>query len=158
MSKVCKIILVDEVNCACVGLSRDHYAYFYEKYGIHTENYFFSPKYQLGAWDGKIRYFHKTGKTYITLLDEIVPMIANLGYDIELQDKRKSLPVTPPPIGEDFFSHIVNADGEPGTDADQSIDSGPEECDRSDVDSPLCPANPGRPTAGSPGSQQDETP
>ena len=122
MSKVCKIILVDEVNCACVGLSRDHYAYFYEKYGIHTENYFFSPKYQLGAWDGKIRYFHKTGKTYITLLDEIVPMIANLGYDIELQDKRKSLPVTPPPIGEDFFSHIVNADGEPWKVRDYQVD------------------------------------
>lgn len=122
MSRVCKIILIDEVNCACLGLSRDHYAYFYEKYGIHTENYFFSPKYQLGSWDGKIRYFHKTGKTYITLLDEIVPMISNLGYEIELEDKRKTLPVAPPPIDENFFSHILNNDGEPWKVRDYQVD------------------------------------
>jgi len=113
MTKICKIVLIDEVNCACIGLSRDHYAYFYEKYGIHTENYFFSPKFQLGSWDGKIRYFHKTGKTYITLLDEIVPMIVDLGYEIQLDDRRKSLPVTPELIDEDFFSDVIGDDGKP---------------------------------------------
>jgi superfamily II DNA or RNA helicase len=113
MTQKCKIVLIDEVNCACLGLSRDHVAYFYEKYGIHTENYFFSPKFQLGSWDGKIRYFHKTGKTYITLLDEIVPNIAALGYDIEVEDKRKSLPVTPKLIDENFFEGIYTDDGKP---------------------------------------------
>ena len=113
MTRTCKIVLIDEVNCACLGLSRDHFAYFYEKYGIHTENYFFSPKFQLGSWDGKIRYFHKTGKTYITLLDEIVPNIIDLGYEIELEDKRKSLPVTPEPINENYFCGIKDKDGKP---------------------------------------------
>jgi len=122
MTKICKIVLVDEVNCACLGLSRDHMAYFYEKYGIHTEGYFFSPKFQLGSWDGKIRYFHKTGKTFITLLDEIVPSIVDLGYEIELQDKRKSLPVTPKPIDEKFFSHINDDDGKPWKVRDYQVD------------------------------------
>ena len=111
MTKACKIVLIDEVNCACLGMTRDHIAYFYEKYGIHTENYFFSPKFQLGSWDGKIRYFHKTGKTYITLLDEIVPSISELGYDITLEDKRKFLPVTPEPINENYFEGILAPDG-----------------------------------------------
>ena len=113
MSKVCRIVLIDEVNCACLGMSQHHTLYFYEKYGIHTENYFFSPKYQLGSWDGKIRYFHKTGKTFITLLDEIVPAIVEFGYDIEIEDKRKSLPVKPEPIDESFFSHIMDKEGKP---------------------------------------------
>ena len=113
MSLKCKIVIIDEVNCAVLGLTLNHYAYFYEKYGIHTENYFFSPKYQLGSWDGKIRYFHKTGKTFITLLDEIVPNIASLGYDIELQDKRKTLPVTPALIDEDYFSNVIAPDDKP---------------------------------------------
>jgi len=111
--KECKIILIDEVNCACLGLSRDHAAYFYEKYGIHTENYFFNPKFQLGSWDGKIRYFHKTGKTFITVLDEIVPSIIGLGYDISVEDKRVALSIAPPPIDKDFFSNIIGKDGEP---------------------------------------------
>ena len=113
MSKVCKIILIDEVNCACLGMSQAHNMFFFEKYGIHTENYFFSPKYQLGSWDGKIRYFHKTGKTYITLLDEIVPDIVEFGYEIELEDKRNSLPVTPELIDENFFSIVLGPDGKP---------------------------------------------
>ena len=113
MSKVCKIILIDEVNCACLGMSQAHNMFFFEKYGIHTENYFFSPKYQLGSWDGKIRYFHKTGKTYITLLDEIVPDIVEFGYDIELEDKRNSLPVTPELIDENFFSTVMDKEGNP---------------------------------------------
>ena len=113
MAKVCKIILIDEVNCACLGMSQAHNMFFFEKYGIHTENYFFSPKYQLGSWDGKIRYFHKTGKTYITLLDEIVPDIVEFGYEIELEDKRNSLPVTPKLIDENFFSTVLGPDGKP---------------------------------------------
>lgn len=113
MSKVCKIVLIDEVNCACLGMSHDHNMYFFEKYGIHTENYFFSPKYQLGSWDGKIRYFHKTGKTFITLLDEIIPDIVEFGYEIELDDKRNSLPVIPEPIDENFFSSVNDKEGNP---------------------------------------------
>jgi len=111
--KECRILLIDEVNCACLGLSRDHAAYLYEKYGIHTENYFFNPKFQLGSWDGKIRYFHKTGKTFITLLDEIVPIIIGLGYEISVEDKRVALPIAPPPIDKDFFSDIIGKDGKP---------------------------------------------
>jgi superfamily II DNA or RNA helicase len=106
MGHRCTIRLLDEVNCVCSGLTKDHIAYFYEKYGIFAENYFFNPKYQLGSWDGKIRYFHKTGKTYITLLPEIIPFIAGLGYDIDLEDRRKAAPVTPSPIDEDFFNDV----------------------------------------------------
>jgi len=107
----CKIVLIDEVNCACLGLTRDHAAYFYEKYGIHTENYFFNPKFQLGSWDGKIRYFHPSGKTYITLLNEIVPSIVGLGYTITLEDKRAALPISPPPIDKDFFADVIGKNG-----------------------------------------------
>ena len=44
MKKICKIILLDEVNCILTGLTADHYVYFFEEYGIFTENYYFSPK------------------------------------------------------------------------------------------------------------------
>jgi len=106
MSRTCKIILLDEVNCVCLGLLKDHYAYFFEKYGIFAEGYFFNPKYELGSWDGKIRYFHKTGKTYITLLDEIVPSIVDLDYEITLEDRRQSIAVEPDLIDDKFFQHI----------------------------------------------------
>ncbi len=106
MSLKCKILLLDEVHCVCLGLLKDHYAYFFEKYGIFTEGYFFHPKYELGIWDGKIRYFKKTGKTYVTLLDEIVPSIVDLGYEISIEDRRKNFLVEPTLIDENYFQHI----------------------------------------------------
>ncbi len=108
MSRTCKILLLDEVHCVCLNLTKDHFAYFFEKYGIFAEGYFFNPKYELGSWDGKIRYFHKTGKTYITLLDELVPSIIQLGYEISVEDRRQALSVEPEMIDEFFFQHIID--------------------------------------------------
>lgn len=108
--KTCTVRILDEVSCAIIGLHPDHIGYFYEMYGVFAANYYFNPKFKLGAWDGKIRYFHKTGKTYVKLLDEIIPKIAALGYTINLDDLRQTSLITPRKIEKDFFSHIINPD------------------------------------------------
>ncbi|MBV1952719.1 MAG: hypothetical protein KUG64_11065, partial [Cycloclasticus sp.] len=72
------ITIEDEVHCNIHGLKPDHNNHFYKAYGILTESYFFNPKYKLGSWDGKIRYFHATGQTHIYLLTEIIPTIVSL--------------------------------------------------------------------------------
>jgi len=107
-NRPCKIVLIDEVNCVITGLHADHIIYYYEKYGILTESYYFSPKYQLGTWDGKIRFFHKNGKTFIHLLQEIVPSLIRLGYNVQIEDNRRTPSVNVKPIGEDFFSDIID--------------------------------------------------
>ncbi len=104
----CKIILLDEVNCIFVGLHPDHIIYFYEKYGIFAKGYFFNPKFQLGSWDGKIRFFYKDGKTYVNMLADIVPRVIGLGYEISMEDRRTAVSVVPELIDEDFFSHIID--------------------------------------------------
>jgi len=109
----CKLIVLDEVNCIFVDITPDHLLYFYDKYGFFAKGYFFNPGYQLGSWDGKIRFFHKTGKTFVNLLDDLIPRLVNLGYDITMDDKRTGQLVAPELINEDFFSHIITEDGEP---------------------------------------------
>lgn len=109
-NRKCKIILLDEVNCTFVGLHPDHFVYLYEMYGIFTDNHFFNPKFQLGSWDGKIRFFHKDGKTFVNLLDELVSRVINLGYKIELDDRRTARAITPEPITESFFSYVNDPD------------------------------------------------
>lgn len=106
----CKIIIQDEVNCVFVGLHPDHIAYLYEEYSAFATNYFFNPKFKLGSWDGKIRYFFKTGKTYVKLLDSIIPTIIGLGYKIDIEDKRSTQHVNPPHITENFFEGIFVPD------------------------------------------------
>lgn len=88
MSK-CFITVKDEVWCTISGLSPTHTEVLWNELGVHVDGYFFMPTYKLGRWDGKIRFFEKTGKTYVRLLDRILPYLEKWGYDIELVDKRE---------------------------------------------------------------------
>ena len=88
MSK-CYITVKDEVWVFITGLHGSHNEFLYNKFGIYKDGYFFAPTYKMGRWDGKIRFFEKTGKTYSRLLDKIIPIVDGWGYEIELKDERK---------------------------------------------------------------------
>lgn len=107
---VVRIRVLDEVTAAVLGLKPEHLDHFHELYAVKAPNYFFHPKYKLGQWDGKIRYFHKTGKTYVYLLEEIIRQVKRFGYKIKLEDLRTSEVVQPPAIEKDIFSHIGHLD------------------------------------------------
>lgn len=110
--KIAKIIVYDEVNVRVTGLEGEHLKDLYNTYGILTDNHFFSPKYKLGSWDGKIRYFKMDGTTYYHLLDEIMPKLVHWGYTVQFADNRTGTYVTPPTVTKDFFSECVWPDSE----------------------------------------------
>lgn len=91
--KKCYITVDDEVYCHISGLGPADQKFLEDKFALMVEGAFFMPLYKLGRWDGKVRFFDKTGKIYFRLLDRILPYLEKWGYDIELVDKRK--PVTP---------------------------------------------------------------
>jgi len=105
MSKIAKIHIFDEVNAAVLQLDKMSSDYLFNKYGILTKSYFFSAKYKLGIWDGKIRYFHKTGNTYVQLLPEIISDLKKLGWSFELIDKRNEFQIDIPQIDKHYLKH-----------------------------------------------------
>lgn len=105
LKQKCYITIEDEVTAVIGGLHPTDAEKLYEKYSIFAPNYFFHPKYKLGTWDGKIRYFHKTGKTYVYLLSEIVPKLVKWGYKPILEDLRRGPYVTPEYVTKDHFAH-----------------------------------------------------
>lgn len=109
-----KLRLLDEVSCIFVGLHGDHAKKLYELFGYHVPGYFFQPLYKLGRWDGKVRHFQLTGKTYIYLLERILPKLAQWGYKIEIEDLRHDIYDQPELIDDQIFKHIIHKDtGEP---------------------------------------------
>lgn len=88
MKKVCHLTVKDEVWCYFTGLDAPHVDFLFKEFGIFVDGYFFMPLYKLGRWDGKIHFFEKTGKTYVRLLDQILPHIEKWGYDVNLVDNR----------------------------------------------------------------------
>lgn len=89
MNKKCYLTVKDEVWCYFTGLLPSEVKILSDKFAVYVEGYFFQPKYKLGAWDGKIRFFQATGKTYVRIIDRILPLVEHWGYEVELRDERK---------------------------------------------------------------------
>jgi len=99
----CTINVLDEVNCQINGLRPEHLEILWNKFGVFVDGYFHMPQFQLRRWDGKLRFFEKTGKTYTKLLDEIVPYLCSWNYEVSLVDKRLPAPVIADRVDESFF-------------------------------------------------------
>ena len=85
---VARLLIKDEVNVKIEGLDlheRKELSNMF-KYEIPGARYL--PAVRLGRWDGKVAFFQLGGSTYINLLPEIMPMLDDMGYDIELEDLR----------------------------------------------------------------------
>ena len=85
----CVLEIRDEVNVKFVGLDvktrraiSDEAKYFLP-YAYHM------PAYKLGRWDGCVRYCDIGGRTYMNILDKLLPIVQKAGYEIEIDDKRQ---------------------------------------------------------------------
>ena len=122
-TKTVRIRILNEVYMMVVGLHGDHLKHFYDKYAIFAANYFFHPKFKLGQWDGKIRFFGSEGRTYLFLIEEILPALKRFGYIIEIDDARKTEAYQPDFIDNTIFQHILHPDTEqPITLRDDQVD------------------------------------
>lgn len=74
---------------------------YFISYAPHT------PHYKLGRWDGYEYLFSIGAKTYIYLLDRILPILVENNWEIELDDKRPSHSFSFPAIDENIFSDII---------------------------------------------------
>jgi hypothetical protein len=87
--KKCTIVVKDEVNIKIEGLDLDvrkrlntQFKYFLP-YARHM------PAYKLGRWDGCSVFFQLGGSTYLNLLPEILPVLEQYRYNIEIEDHRQ---------------------------------------------------------------------
>lgn len=106
--KPCKIIIKDEVNCKIEGLELAERKKLMKMFEYEVPGARYLPSVKLGRWNGKVSYFSLGGSSFINLLDKIIPVIDNVGYDIELEDLREkthSFEFTQ--VSEDTFAHKV---------------------------------------------------
>jgi len=87
--KECKLIIRDEVNVKIEGLELGDRKALMKKFEYEKPGAKYLPSVRLGRWNGKISYFSLGGSTYVNLLPEILPILDQAGYDIELEDLRE---------------------------------------------------------------------
>ena len=86
--KECKLVIRDEVNVKIEGLELGDRKTLMKMFEYEKPGARYLPAVRLGRWNGKVSYFSLGGSTYINLLPEILPLLDQAGYDIELDDNR----------------------------------------------------------------------
>ena len=116
-----KIIIKDEVNIKIEGLELDARRTLVNKFKYDVPYARYLPAVRLGRWDGKVAYFQLGGSTYLNLLPDIIPVLEELHYDIELDDQREYQTTFDfALVNKDSYQHIKWPAGHPA--AGQSME------------------------------------
>lgn len=106
MSKECTLEISDEVNVRFKGLDvvtrrklKEKLEYFLP-YARHT------PAFKLGRWNGKTSYCDTGGRTYLNLLDDLLPVVTSAGYHIDVFDLRTSYDFKFDEVNENSLAHL----------------------------------------------------
>ena len=84
-----KIVIKDEVNIKIEGLELDCRKALMRKFEHEVPGARYLPAVRLGRWNGKVSYCSLAGSTYINLIPDIIPILEEYDYDIELVDLRE---------------------------------------------------------------------
>ena len=109
VTKHCKLVIHDQCNVSFVGLDpatrRDCNKKL--KFFIHAARH--TPAYRLGRWDGCISFFAINGSTFVNVLDQVIPIIKDAGYEIEFEENLTTYDFQFDDINNSYFSD--NFDG-----------------------------------------------
>lgn len=106
--------LLDEVNCKFHNLSPECRRRMVKALEFSIPGAQFTPAVKLGRWSGKISFCDLAGRTYINLLDRVLPIVQSHGYEIDILDQRQStINFEFDLVDENSYSHIVWPVGHP---------------------------------------------
>ena len=108
------LIIKDEVNVKIEGLELETRRRLMRLFEYEVPYARYLPAVRMGRWNGKVSFFQLGGSTYVNLLPEILPVLEEEGYDIDLEDLREySRDFEFPEITENSFADRTWPRGHP---------------------------------------------
>jgi superfamily II DNA or RNA helicase len=102
----CKLIIRDEVNIKFEGLSLEARKKLANKFKFDVPWARYQPSYRLGRWDGTVAFFGVGGTGYINQLDDILPILESMDYELEVEDLRHHPVIELEEITEEFWGDL----------------------------------------------------
>lgn len=107
MNKIANLEIIDECNIRFHGLDLE-----VRKACVSAVKHFipsarYSPAFKIGRWDGTKSFATLGGRSYLNLLDKLLPIVINAGYEIEITDNRKEQQFLFDTVTEDTLSDKV---------------------------------------------------
>ena len=111
--KKCTILIKDEVNVKLEGLDPATRRKCSDKLKFFLPHAYHMPAYKLGRWDGTVRFCDVGGRTYLNLLDDLLPIIMSSGYEIDIDDRREHTTLEFDTINDEFWGDTCWPEGHP---------------------------------------------
>jgi len=99
----CKLIIKDEVNVKFEGLDLEMRKALTNKFKYDIPYARYLPAYKLGRWDGKVSFFGLGGTTYVSMLEEALPLLEQKGWYVEVEDLREPTKLNFTNITENYW-------------------------------------------------------
>ena len=109
----CKLVIKDEVNVKFENLSLEWRKRLSNKFKYEVPYARHLPAVKLGRWDGKIAFFGLGGTTYLSLVDQILPILEEGGVYVDFEDQRKQHNFEFKSVDKNYLSHINWPEGHP---------------------------------------------
>jgi superfamily II DNA or RNA helicase len=111
--KTCQLKILDEVNVKFEGLDPVTRRKIVNKLKFTVPYAFHLPSFKMGRWDGTVSFATIGGSTYLNLLDQLLPIVQDAGYEIELDDRRTEFDLQFEKIDQSVFANRVWPKGHP---------------------------------------------
>lgn len=102
----CTIYIDNRVRSIITGLESYHLQLLIKEYSLFVEQAKYTKSYLLGHWDGYIKFIKDSGETYTPLLENIIKLLVQWGYHIEIDDKRPPCEFECEEVTEDIFKEF----------------------------------------------------
>lgn len=99
----CTLTIIDEVNIKFTNLDADTRKLLVKKFKYEDPTAKFRPSFKLGRWDGAVSFFAIGGTSYLYLLPEILEVLEQKHYHLEVEDLRKSPQLEFNKVTEEFW-------------------------------------------------------
>lgn len=97
----------DEVNIRFVGLDTATRRKLVDEVKYFLPHAYYTPAYKLGRWDGMLRFCDVGGRSYLNLLDRLLPIVVNQGYEVEVDDQRQGWDFNFEPVSAESYQHVM---------------------------------------------------
>ncbi len=100
----CNLVIKDQCNVKFEGLDPLTRKKLSEALKFMVPHARYTPQYRLKRWDGKVAFATLGGATYLNLLDRVLPLVIDAGYEVELVDQRPDFLVTFPEVTDELVA------------------------------------------------------
>lgn len=111
--KTCTLNILDQVNVKFDGLDAYTRRLIVDALKFEIPYARHMPAYKLGRWDGKVSFATAGGGTYLNLLERVLPLVIENGYDIDIDDQRPEHDFSFPDVHDAMLADRVWPEGHP---------------------------------------------